>query len=77
MRKRLLALRALLAAPASADTLIVNANGIQVGADGKIEHFTGLLIGNDGKVVQLLARRRAVTSGDTSSTRMAGRCCPA
>ena len=44
----------LLAAPASADTLITNANGIQVDASGKLQRFTGLLIGNDGKVVRLL-----------------------
>ncbi|HEY0629140.1 MAG TPA: amidohydrolase family protein [Sphingomicrobium sp.] len=55
MRKTLLALAALLAsAPAVADTLINNVNGIQVGADGKLERFTGILIGDDGKVKRLL-----------------------
>ena len=44
----------LLASAAYADTLINNVNGIQVGADGKLQHFTGLLIGDDGKVRQLL-----------------------
>ena len=55
MKTRLLALAALLAAllaaaPASADTLISNVNGIQVGADGKIQRFRALTIADDGKV---------------------------
>ena len=33
--------RCSLAAPALADTLIDNANGIQVGADGKLQRFDG------------------------------------
>jgi predicted amidohydrolase YtcJ len=45
---------ALLASPASADTLIDNVNGMQVDAKGHVQHFTGLLIGDDGKVVRLL-----------------------
>jgi predicted amidohydrolase YtcJ len=40
----------LLAAPASADTLITNVNGIQVGADGKLQHFGALLIDDNGRV---------------------------
>ena len=57
MIKPLFALAALAAAvavpgPALADTLIDNANGVQVGADGSLQHFTGLVIGDDGKVVQ-------------------------
>ena len=40
------------ATPARADTLIHNANGIQVGADGKLQQFEALLIGDDGKVVR-------------------------
>jgi len=47
---------ALLASPAFAETLIYNANGIQIGADGKIDHFTGLIVGDDGKVLQLIHR---------------------
>ena len=43
---------ALLATPAAADTWIVNVNGIQVGADGKLQRFTGLLVGDDGKVIR-------------------------
>ncbi len=55
MRMTLLALTALLAAsPALADTLVTNANGIQVGASGKLERFTGILIGDDGKVKRVL-----------------------
>jgi hypothetical protein len=55
MRKTLLALAAaLLASPAFADTLISNVNGIQVGSDGKLQHFDRLLIGDDGKVLRIL-----------------------
>uniref|UniRef100_UPI0025DB9D3A amidohydrolase family protein n=1 Tax=Sphingomonas sp. TaxID=28214 RepID=UPI0025DB9D3A len=55
MRTTLLALAALLASSSAlADTLVTNANGIQVDANGKIEHFTGILIGDDGKVKRLL-----------------------
>jgi predicted amidohydrolase YtcJ len=53
------ALGALLATPAFADTLIDNANGIQVAADGTVQHFTGLLIGDDGKVVRTFRAREA------------------
>ena len=44
----------LLASAANADTLISNINGLQVGPDGKLQHFTGLLIGDDGKVIRPL-----------------------
>jgi len=55
MRKTLLALAALLtSSSAYADTLVTNANGIQVDAQGKLERFTGILIGDDGKVKRLL-----------------------
>src|SRR5918997_2387101 len=47
---------ALLASPALADTLIHNANGIQVGADGKLQRFESLLIGDDGKVVRTFTK---------------------
>ena len=36
------------------DTLIENANGIQVDEQGKLDHFTGLVVGSDGRVVQLV-----------------------
>jgi predicted amidohydrolase YtcJ len=56
MHKPLLALAAaLLASSALADTLVSNVNGIQVGADGRLQHFTALLIGDDGKVVRTFA----------------------
>ncbi len=58
MIKSLTAVFALLFAsattPALADTLVTNANGIQVDASGKLERFTGILIGDDGKVKRLL-----------------------
>ena len=41
-------------APARADTLIDNVNGVQVDRAGQVEHFSGVLVGNDGKVVRLL-----------------------
>ena len=57
MRKTLLALAALLtSSSALADTLIYNVNGLQVGADGKLQRFDGLVIGDDGKVEQLIQR---------------------
>ena len=53
MKKTLLALTAaLLASPAWPNTVIDNVNGIQVGPDGKIEHFRALLMSDDGKVIQ-------------------------
>ena len=62
MRTPFLALIAALAASvAQADTLVDNINGIQVGADGQLQHFTGLLIGEDGKV-------RAVLTGPPPPT---------
>jgi len=60
MRTSLFAAAALLLASVSttalADTLIDNANGIQVDAAGKLQHFTGLVIGNDGRVMKLLGK---------------------
>ena len=58
MRTPMLAAAALLLAsvstPLLADTLIDNANGIQVDANGKLQRFTGLVIGKDGRVAKLL-----------------------
>ena len=55
MIRSLLALAAALSASAAlADTLVTNVNGIQIGADGKLQHFSGLLIGDDGKVIRTL-----------------------
>jgi predicted amidohydrolase YtcJ len=47
---------ALLASPALADTLVSNVNGIQVGSDGKLQHFGSFLIGDDGRVKQMMAK---------------------
>ena len=68
-RRVLLALAAALISSSSlADTLVTNANGIQVDAAGHLQHFTGLLIGEDGKVVRLLhagdARPKAAETVD-------------
>jgi hypothetical protein len=55
MPKSFLALAAaLLASSASANTLIINANGVQADAHSQLDHFTGLLIGDDGKLVRVL-----------------------
>ena len=57
MKKWLVALAALLLAPAAAaDTLVDNVNGYTVGEDREIVRFTGLLVGDDGRVKQLLQR---------------------
>ena len=44
------------AAAAFAETLVDNANGMQVDASGKLQQFDGLLIGDDGRVVKLLRK---------------------
>jgi len=46
-----------LAAPAHADTLVDNVNGITLDKDGKLVRFTGLVIDTQGKVKQLLDRK--------------------
>ena len=48
-----------LAAPALADTLVDNVDGVTIGADGKVKRFTGLVFDDDGKVVAVLARGEA------------------
>jgi predicted amidohydrolase YtcJ len=59
---------ALLATSASADTLVSNVNGIQVGADGKLQHFGALTIGDDGKVRQVIAHPELVRLAGITST---------
>ncbi len=56
--KALVAGAALLAlsAPALADTLVDNVDGVTLDATGGIDHFTGLLVGDDGRIVQVLRR---------------------
>jgi predicted amidohydrolase YtcJ len=56
---------ALIAAPASADTLIDNINGITVTADGKVQRFKGMVFSADGKVVRL------ITGNDPAWTELA------
>ena len=43
-----------LAAPAAADTLIDNVNGITLDETGKVVRFSGLVMADDGKVVRLV-----------------------
>lgn len=57
MRTLLAATAALaLSAPALADTLVDNVDGLTIDATGGVERFTGLLIGDDGRIVQVLHR---------------------
>lgn len=71
MKKTLFALvSALLASSSLADTLVTNANGIEVDASGHLQHFTGLLIGNDGKVERVLqAGQRRPKASETLDVR--------
>jgi predicted amidohydrolase YtcJ len=48
-----------LAAPAWADTLVDNIDGVTIDEEGKVKRFTGLVFDEDGKVVQVLARGEA------------------
>ena len=55
MHKPLLALAAaLLATAANADTLVYNANGIQIDRFGHLASFYGFVVGDDGKVTRLV-----------------------
>ena len=47
---------ALVAAPAAADTLVDNVQGIAIDREGKVTRFTALWIDDDGRVKQLLQR---------------------
>ena len=44
------------AAPALADTLVDNVDGVTIDATGGIDHFTGLVVGDDGRIKQVLRR---------------------
>ena len=59
MNSSMIAAAALLLASVStaalADTLVYNAKGVQVDAQGRLQRFTGIVIGDDGKVVKLIA----------------------
>ncbi len=74
MRNTLIAVAALLAAaPATADTLIDNVKGVQVGASGDVENFTGLLIGDDGKILRVLHGEKFKLRDGTAVVDGAGR----
>lgn len=45
-----------LAAPASADTLVDNVDGVTIDGEGKVLRFTGLVFDDEGKVTAVLAR---------------------
>lgn len=49
-----LAILAMVAVPARADTLVDHVNGLTLDGEGRVEHFTGLLIGNDGRIAAVL-----------------------
>ncbi|HEX6740683.1 MAG TPA: amidohydrolase [Sphingomicrobium sp.] len=69
MRNTALALAAaLLSAPAWSDTLVSNVNGIQVGANGQLEHFRALTISDDGKVRQLIEHPELVRLAGITAT---------
>ena len=43
-------------APAAADTLVDNVQGMSVDRQGRVTRFTGIWIDDDGRVKQLLQR---------------------
>lgn len=56
-RKILAALAALaLPAPALADTLIHNVDGIRIDEEGRVDRFAALLVSDDGRILQVLDR---------------------
>lgn len=57
IRPALLAFAALISAPALADTLIDNVNGITVDRDGKVTRFESMVIDEQGRLLQVLNRR--------------------
>lgn len=52
----LAALTAIPAAPALADTLVDNVDGVTIGADGRTERFSGIVIDGEGRITQVLKR---------------------
>src|SRR5690349_8982156 len=69
MRKTMLAFAALLASSSAlADTLVSNVNGIQVGADGKLQHFKALVVTDDGKVRMTIEHPELVRLAGITST---------
>ena len=59
---------ALLSAPASANTLVTNVNGVQVGADGKLQRFRALVITPEGKVRQVVENPEVVNLAGITKT---------
>jgi len=57
MRRLLIALALLAPAPALADTLVDNINGISVERDGTVKRFAAMVIDDDGKIARLIERR--------------------
>jgi predicted amidohydrolase YtcJ len=57
MRRLLVALALLAPAPAFADTLVDNINGISVERDGTVRRFAAMVIDDDGKIARLVERR--------------------
>lgn len=47
------------AAPAAADTLVDNVNGLTLDESGKVVRFTGLVIGDDGKIARIVTAKAA------------------
>jgi hypothetical protein len=56
LRATFAAIALVMAAPAWADTLVDNVDGITLDAAGQIDRFTGILIGDDGRIEQVLKR---------------------
>jgi predicted amidohydrolase YtcJ len=56
LRTTLTTLALVLAAPAAADTLVDNVDGLTIAASGQIERFTGVLVGDDGRIEQVFKR---------------------
>ena len=57
IRRLLVALALLAPAPALADTLVDNINGISVERDGTVRRFAAMVIDDDGKIARLVERR--------------------
>ena len=45
-----------LSAPALADTLVDNVDGVTIDAEGKVKRFNGLVFDEDGKITAVLTR---------------------
>lgn len=74
MRITLIALAwALLSSPAWPDTLISDFNGVQAGADGRLQPFNALVVGDDGKVKAVFAPGQSPTGKVTRRIDMHGR----